>query len=229
MFDDYKILNFSVLSQYLTIFIHKNNCTQRVNHIMSAIISNINQLDLSKTYTYADYLLWQFSERVELIKGFIRKMSPAPSMVHQRVSMNLTIEIAGFFKKSPCSFFAAPFDVRLAIVTTIKDTTVVQPDLCVICDESKLDKQGCNGSPDLIIEIISPNNSKHDVDTKFKLYEEAGVLEYWIVEPYDKMILIYTLQNGKFIGLKPCTEGEKIASPLFPSLTIALEDVFYNV
>ena len=196
---------------------------------MSTVITDINQLDFSKTYTYADYLLWQFSDRVELIKGFIRKMSPAPSMVHQRVSINLTLEIASIFKKSSCSFFAAPFDVRLPIATAKKDTTVVQPDLCVICDESKLDKRGCNGAPDLMIEIISPKNSKHDVDTKFKLYEEAGVLEYWIVEPYDKMILIYTLKDGKYIGLKPYTVGEILASPLFPNLQIALEDVFYNV
>ena len=95
--------------------------------------------------------------------------------------------------------------------------------------ESKLDERGCNGVPDLMIEIISPNNSKHDVDTKFKLYQEAGVLEYWIVAPYNKIIFIYTLVNEKFIGLKPFSIGEKIESPLFPQMNIALDDVFYNV
>lgn len=196
---------------------------------MSAVISNINQLDLSKTYTYADYLLWQFSERVELIKGYILKMSPAPSMVHQTVSMNLSVSIATVLKNKSCRYFAAPFDVRLPIKSEKKDTTVVQPDLCIICDEAKLDKRGCNGAPDLIIEIISMKNSKHDVDTKFKLYEESGVLEYWIIEPYDKILLIYTLIDGKYIGLKPFSEGEKIASPLFPEMQIELEDVFYRV
>ncbi len=196
---------------------------------MSTIITNIDQLDLSKTYTYSDYLLWQFSERVELIKGFILKMSPAPSMKHQKVSMNITVEISSYLKKSSCNLFAAPFDVRLPIKSAKKDTTVVQPDLCVICDESKLDERGCNGVPDLMIEIISPNNSKHDVDTKFKLYEEAGVLEYWIVEPYDKIILIYTRVNEKFIGLKPFSLGEKIDSPLFPEMKIELDDIFYKV
>jgi Uma2 family endonuclease len=196
---------------------------------MSAIITNINQLDLNKTYSYSDYLLWQFQERVELIKGFIMKMSPAPSMVHQRISNNLSFELNNYFRRKPCDVFQAPFDVRLPIASAKKDTTVVQPDLCIICDENKLDARGCNGSPDLIIEIISPNNSKHDVDTKFKLYQEAGVKEYWLVEPNDKMILIYTLINGKYIGLKPFTEGEKIESPLFPELDIALEDVFYKV
>ena len=170
---------------------------------MSNIITNIDQLDFSKTYTYADYLLWQFSERVELIKGFIKKMSPAPSMIHQTVSSNLNGIFYNNFKQSNCRFYAAPFDVRLPIKTVQKDTTVVQPDLCVVCDVSKLDKRGCNGAPDLIVEIISPNNSKHDISTKFKLYEEAEVQEYWIVEPYDKIIFIYTLVDGKYIGLQP--------------------------
>lgn len=194
-----------------------------------AVITQFSDLDLSKTYTYSDYLLWQFQERVELIKGFIMKMSPAPSMVHQRISNNLSFELNNYFRRKPCDVFQAPFDVRLPIASAKKDTTVVQPDLCIICDESKLDTRGCNGSPDLIIEIISSSNSKHDVDTKFKLYQEAGVKEYWLVEPNDKMILIYTLINGKYIGLKPFTEGEKIESPLFPELDIALEDVFYKV
>jgi Uma2 family endonuclease len=196
---------------------------------MIRIITNIDQLDFSKTYTYADYLLWQFSERVELIKGFIRKMSPAPSMIHQRVSSNLHGVFYQNFNRKTCSFFAAPFDVRLPIKTEKKDTTVVQPDLCVIRDESKLDKRGCNGEPDLIVEIISPNNSKHDVSTKFKLYQEAEVKEYWIVEPYDKIVFIFTLIDGKYIGLRPFGSDEKIESPLFPELLMSTEEVFYNV
>ena len=196
---------------------------------MSTIITNINQLDFSKTYSYADYLLWQFSERVELIKGFIKKMSPAPSMIYQTVSMNLSVAIAKNFHRQPCLFFAAPFDVRLPIKTEKKDTTIVQPDLCVIYDDSKLDQRGCNGAPDLIVEIISPNNSKHDVSTKFKLYQEAEVKEYWIVEPYNKIVFIYTLIDGKYIGLKPFGADEKIESPLFSELLMSTEAVFYNV
>jgi len=196
---------------------------------MGTLITDINQLDFSKTYSYADYLLWQFNERVELIKGKIFKMSPAPSMIHQTVSMNLSVAIATNFKNKPCRFFAAPFDVRLPLKNKTKETTIVQPDLCIICDESKLDAKGCNGSPDLIIEIISQNNSKHDVSTKFKLYEEAEVKEYWIVEPYDKIVLIYTLIDGKYIGLQPFSIDEFIKSPLFPDLGISLNEVFYKV
>jgi Uma2 family endonuclease len=191
-----------------------------------SIVTNFSDLDLTKQYTYADYLLWQFSERVELIKGFIVKMSPAPNRFHQRVSRNITVIFDKNFRKKHCNFYAAPFDVRLPIPSKKKDTTVVQPDFCLICDASKLDDAGCNGTPDLVIEILSPNNSKHDLDIKFKLYEEAGVLEYWIVEPVEKMILVYTLQNGKYIGLPPLIEGKNVVSPLFSEIQIEVKDVF---
>ena len=194
-----------------------------------AIVTKLSDLDLTKQYSYSDYLQWQFQERIELIKGFLLKMSPATSMVHQTIVNNLTGVFYVNFKKMPCRVFQAPFDVRLAMPSAKKDSTVVRPDLCIICDESKLDARGCNGAPDLMVEIVSPNNRKHDVHTKFNLYQEAGIKEYWIVEPNDKMILVYTLVNGVFIGLKPQVEGEKVTSPLFPELNIALEDVFYNV
>jgi Uma2 family endonuclease len=194
-----------------------------------AIITNFSDLDLTKQYSYSDYLLWQFQERVELIKGFIRKMSPVPSMVHQTIVNNLTGIFYIHFKNKSCRVFQAPFDVRLAIPSTKKDSTVIQPDLCIICDESKLDSRGCNGSPDLMVEILSSKNSKHDVHTKFNLYQEAGVKEYWIIEPNDKLILVYTLVNEIFIGLKPQVEGEKITSPLFPELDIDVADIFFKV
>jgi Uma2 family endonuclease len=193
------------------------------------IVKNFSDLDLTKTYTYSDYLLWQFSERVELIKGYIRKMSPAPSRNHQQLTVNITIKLDQHFHNKPCRYYPAPFDVRLPIKSAKKDTTVVQPDFCVICDENKLDEKGCNGAPDLIVEIISPNNSKHDIHTKFNLYLEAGVKEYWLIEPADRMILIYSLKNGEYIGQKPLVEDENIKSPLFPELNIAVEDIFYRV
>ncbi|MES2616438.1 MAG: Uma2 family endonuclease [Bacteroidota bacterium] len=188
------------------------------------------QLDLDGTYTYTDYLRWQFKERVELIKGKIRKMSPTPSILHQKISYNITGILYNIFKNQPCQCFAAPFDVRLPIPSAQKDTTVVQPDLCIICDLSKLnDLRGCNGAPDLIIEILSPGNTKHEINTKFSLYEESGVKEYWLVEHNDKAIFIYTLINEKYIGLQPLTEGQIITSPLFPEMKIAVDDVFEGV
>ena len=192
-------------------------------------VLNFSDLDLTKQYSYADYMLWQFQERVELIKGFILKMSPAPNRFHQTVSKNVSFKIYSFFEKHPCNVFVAPFDVRLPVKSKKKDSTVVQPDLCVICDESKLDTQGCNGAPDLIVEIISPNNKKHDIETKYNLYQEAGVLEYWIIEPQERIVLVYTLKDGKYIGLQPKIEGNIIESVLFPDLKISVDDAFYRV
>ena len=192
-------------------------------------VLNFSDLDLTKQYSYSDYMRWQFQERVELIKGFILKMSPAPNRFHQTVSKNVSFKIYSFFEKQLCNVFVAPFDVRLPIKSTKKDSTVVQPDLCVICDESKLDTQGCNGAPDLIVEIISPNNKKHDIETKYNLYQEAGVLEYWIIEPQERIVLVYTLKDGKYIGLQSKIEGNIIESVLFPDLKISVDDAFYRV
>ena len=194
-----------------------------------SIVTKFSDLDLNKVYTYADYLTWQFDERVELIKGFIRKMSPAPSRKHQTLSLKLSVLLYNFLDKSKCNLFVAPFDVRLPIPSKKKDTTVVQPDLCIICDESKLDDQGCNGAPDLIVEILSPFNTKHDLDTKFRLYEEAGVKEYWIVQPTDQNILVYYLVDNKYYGSKPFVTEEFIESKVFPDLKINVSDVFENI
>jgi Uma2 family endonuclease len=193
-------------------------------------ITNISELDFSKIYSYADYLKWQFDERIEIIKGKILEMS-APSIKHQEVSVNLTGIFRTTFHKHPCKLFHAPFDVRL--VNKKKSTsdkqvhTVVQPDLCVICDLEKLkDGRGCLGSPDLVIEILSPGNSTREMKTKFDLYEENEIQEYWLVEPLQESILIYVLKEGKYIGLRPFTIEDIISSPTFPSLKIAVKEVF---
>jgi Uma2 family endonuclease len=192
--------------------------------------SNAEEPDLAGYYNYADYLQWSFEGMVELINGKIFKMASAPSTKHQTVSLNLAIEIGNYLKKEACKLFVAPFDVRLSKFKEDKlIDSVVQPDLCIICDESKLDDYGCNGAPDLIVEIVSPNNSKYDVDTKFRLYQEAGVMEYWIVQTEMKTVLVYRLQDGVYVGSKPFSEGEIIESPLFPEMKIAVDEVFYRV
>lgn len=124
----------------------------------------------------------------------------------------------------------APFDVRLLNTKKSKKDsdvyTVVQPDLCVICDENKLDSRGAIGAPDLMIEILSPGNSKKEMSHKYELYQEAGVLEYWIVNLVDKTIFIYTLKDGIFIGQQPLIEESKMKSPLFPQLDFTLSELF---
>jgi Uma2 family endonuclease len=197
---------------------------------MSPDITSIDQLDLNKKYSYSDYLLWKFSERIELIKGKVFKMSPAPNTNHQRISMKLTRELDRYFYGLPCELFVAPFDVRLVNFkkssTNKQITTVVQPDLCIVCDKDKIDDRGCIGSPDLIIEILSPGNSSKEMDIKFDLYEENLVKEYWIVNPEEKTVLIYTLKGKKYYGLKPFVIENEIYSIIFPELKFQLNKIF---
>lgn len=197
---------------------------------MSKVITNINELNPDGTYSYADYLLWQFKERVELIKGKIFKMGAVSNTKHQKVSLKLTIHLDKKLRKKPCSMFAAPFDVRLINYKKSSEDnkvqTVVQPDLCVICDEQKLDEKGCIGAPDLVIEILSPGNTEKEMNIKFDLYQENGVREYWMVDTTDKAIFTYVLENGKFIGLKPFTVDMQMQSFIFPELKFKVKELF---
>jgi Uma2 family endonuclease len=193
------------------------------------MITSLKQLDLNKQYSYADYLKWEIKERVELFKGFVRQMS-APSRIHQKLSWNLERQMDRYFESKKCDIYHAPFDVRLTVFDKTKDKeilTVVQPDICMICDEKKLDKRGCLGSPDLIVEIQSPGNTKREMKDKFELYEEAGVREYWIVDSVQNFVLIYYLNEaGKYIGTKPYSQEEIFNSVIFPELEIDLNKVF---
>ncbi|WP_144283698.1 Uma2 family endonuclease [Chryseobacterium echinoideorum] len=188
-------------------------------------ITSLSQLDMNASYTYADYLMWKLKERVELFKGKILKMSPAPSPMHQKISQKINQALYSYFEKSPCELFYAPFDVRLPSKTG-EIITVVQPDLCVICDRNKIDDKGCLGAPDLIIEILSPGNSKKEMNLKFSLYEESGVSEYWVVDPSEKFILIYSLENGEYISRKPVADGEMLQSIKFKDLTFSTQDLY---
>lgn len=194
-------------------------------------ITSLDQLDPNGAYTYADYLLWQFNERVELLRGKIREMA-APNRRHQGISQNLSHFLGNALWKSSCKVYVAPFDVRLTRFSELKNqdvSTVVQPDLCVICDPAKLDKRGCIGAPDLIIEILSPGNSRTEMRDKFDLYQEGGVLEYWVVNPTERMIQVWKLnEQGFYIGLPPIIEGDILKTPIIPTLEVIVTDVFMD-
>lgn len=194
-----------------------------------SVITSLSQLDPNGVYTYADYLLWQFEERVELLRGKIRQMS-APSRKHQGISGNLYRNIANALWKSSCKVYVAPFDVRLTRTRQNQEiTTVVQPDICVICDPTKLDDRGCLGAPDLIVEILSPGNSRTEMKDKFELYQEAGVLEYWVVSPIENMVQVWKLNDeGNYIGLPPKVEGDLLTTPIITNLEIDLTEIFEN-
>lgn len=194
-------------------------------------VTSLSDLDLEKTYTYADYLLWKFEERVELIRGRIFKMSPAPSEAHQWISSKISGLFYNFFqeKNHDCRFYAAPFDVRLSKRNAKNEeiTTVVQPDFTVLCDASKRDVRGCIGAPDLVVEILSPSNNKKEMQLKFSLYEENGIPEYWIIFPGEEILQQFVLdQESKYRLHKSYTAEDKLRSSVFPELEVGLEKVF---
>lgn len=193
--------------------------------------STVEEPDPSVTYTYADYLQWKFEERLELFRGKIFKLS-APNTKHQVIAGNLFYLTKSFLSKHECQVFIAPFDVRLPRKNRKKDneiTTVVQPDICIVCDPSKIDDRGCCGAPDLIVEILSPGNSKKEIKLKYQLYEEAGVKEYWIVNPAEENIVAFILnEQGKFSGLKMYAGEDIIQSIAVPGLNVNLTEIFTN-
>ncbi len=192
------------------------------------MITSIEKLDLSKKYTYADYLTWQLDEMVELIRGKVFKRSPAPSRLHQRISSNLLKTLFAKMGENPCQIFHAPFDVRLNKLESEHTDTVVQPDICIVCDLSKLDDKGCNGAPDWIIEIISKSTAQKDLKDKFELYQSAGVREYWIVQPVEGIVLPYFLKKGAYELPRPnpFVHGEKVPVHIFEDLEVDLSEVF---
>ena len=191
-------------------------------------ITNINQLDpINGLYTYAEYLLWKFEERVELLKGKLFKMS-VPSIDHQRVSRKLSTKIDNYLEGKRCEVFSAPFDVVLKNPNG-EDNTVLQPDLCVVCDPEKLaDGKRCYGAPDWVLEIVSPSNVEKELSKKMHIYEEAGVVEYWVLRPEEKELDIFVLQDNGYIGLKPRFAGEVVSPQKFPDLQINLSEIFSN-
>lgn len=187
-----------------------------------------SDLDVNKTYTYADYVKWAFDERLELIKGKIFKMSPAPGSVHQRISLRLSRWIGNYLEGKSCEAFTAPFDVRIPRLSSNDKEiiTVVQPDICVVCEPGKIDSKGCLGAPDIIVEILSPGNNKKELKNKYEVYEEAGVLEYWVIHPEEKTFLKYTLIKGTFQPSRLLTMGDNVTTDILPGYLLSLDDLF---
>jgi Uma2 family endonuclease len=194
----------------------------------------INKSD--KKWTYADYLTWDDGQRWELFEGEAHLMygpvglAPAPNRHHQELSGELFYQLFAHLKGKPCKVYGAPFDVRLADMQESSDNyveTVVQPDIVVVCDKAKLDERGCNGAPDLVIEIISPSTAKVDLTVKFDLYQKYGVKEYWIVHPMDKTLMVFKLQaDGRYGSPDRYADDGRVPVPLLGDLVIDLAEVF---
>jgi len=184
-------------------------------------------------HSYADYLTWTDDTMREIIDGIAYTFS-APFRNHARA-------ISIFFgkawshihrKKGKCEIYTAPFDVRLPTNGETDDDkiyNVVQPDICVVCDPSKLDERGCIGAPDLVVEVFSPSTGKRDMNEKFFLYEKAGVGEYWIVYPNDKAVTVFLLKGGKFNNgttYELINGAKKVPVKTLKGLVIDLEELF---
>ena len=177
---------------------------------------------MAGTYTVEDYfsLVPEGTNRWELIRGFF-EMSPAPLDIHQRVSADLQFLIHGHFMGKPCQVRSAPYDVILS-------NNVVQPDLCVICDLSKIKRKGCYGAPDMIVEIVSKSTRPRDLADKFTLYEEHSVSEYWVVFPDEQEVWKYVLDNDKYSDKELFVLNDILHSSIFPGLEINLIEIFEN-
>jgi len=191
----------------------------------------INAID-NKTYTYTDYLKFTDDEPVEIIDGRISAMSPAPSRIHQEIIMEIAYELKNYIKSNdgPCKVYPAPFDVILK-----KDDedirysqNIIQPDISVICDKNKLTDKGCSGSPDMIVEVVSPGNPRNDYIKKLSLYEEFKVREYWIVNPMEENILVYTLTLDGYGAPKMYTFSDKIKVNIYDNLEIDFKSLNLN-
>lgn len=180
------------------------------------------------TYTYADYLSWDIEEMVELIKGKVFRAAAAPRRVHQEIYGKVFNSFYNYLIGQPCKAYGAPFDVRLPVKSKKhKDIdTVVQPDICVVCDIEKLDDLGCVGAPDLIVEILSPGNNRKELRNKYEVYEESGVKEYWIIHPNEQTLMVNFLDNGTYISSRLYTVGDIVESRAITGFKLDLDNVF---
>ncbi len=188
-------------------------------------------IDYNRVYTYGDYLKLEIEEMVEVIRGKIFRMSPAPRVKHQAISSNIHFRLRQELEHKPCKVFHAPVDIVLPIENKKrnKSTTVVQPDICVICDPSIIEDKAVFGVPDFVVEIVADKNVKKDTQIKFDLYEEAGVKEYWIVFVDMRFVKIFILENGKYQRLNTFSEDDIIPVTTLPGLSISIDDIFEGV
>ena len=179
-------------------------------------------------YTFADVLSWDEDVRVELIEGLPYMMAP-PLRIHQEILMELSNQIKNYLNGKNCWVYPAPFGVRLFSRkedTPDREEDLLEPDITVVCDRDKLDKYGCKGAPDMIVEILSPSTLRRDRFEKYNLYERAGVREYWIVDPDRKLVQAMVLEDGQYHAPEVFTSEEKAPIAVLEGCVIDLAAVF---
>ena len=178
-------------------------------------------------FTYADYRQWADDERWELIDGVAHAMAPAPTIGHQTLTGQLFRQIDQALDGTPCRTLIAPVDVVLAAAgeTDEQAASVVQPDVLVVCDPAKVGEDRIRGAPDWIIEVLSPATARHDHLTKRALYERAGVREYWLVHPIDRVLTLYTLRDGRYGGPEIAEMAGERSPTIFPEIVIHWQEI----
>jgi len=179
-------------------------------------------LKLQERYTYQDYLSWETDVRYELLDGVAYALA-APVTKHQRIIGALYFQLRTFLTGKKCEVLLSPLDVRLS--AEICDTNVVQPDLLVVCDKNKIDDKGCNGAPDLIVEILSPSSVQIDLLKKYNIYLKAGVKEYWVVDPTNNIVHVFVLKDGNYFS-SIYGENDVISSHILEGCNIKISDIF---
>jgi len=181
---------------------------------------------IEEKFTYANYKAWELKpgERFEIIYGIAYAMS-APNSIHQEILMELSSQFHMYLRGKPCRAYPAPYDVRLFYQEDESDDTVVQPDIIVVCDEKKRGNEGCLGAPDLVVEILSPSNTAIEMERKFKLYQKAGVREYWIVDPENKGLTVHIFQENVILSRTYGSVG-LVPVSILPGLDITLDEIF---
>ena len=151
-------------------------------------------------HTYGDYLTWPEDVRYELIAGVAYLMSPAPTVRHQSIAGEIFRQLANALESHRCQVLIAPVDVVLPRADEVDERvdTVVQPDLLVVCDPAKIGEKRVRGAPDLVVEVLSPATAAHDMVLKRRIYEQAGVREYWLIHPIDRVLTVYRLEDREF-------------------------------
>ncbi|GHV32479.1 hypothetical protein FACS18949_03510 [Clostridia bacterium] len=178
--------------------------------------------ELGSYNAYEEYLALPEDVRAEFVNSRIIMMAQ-PTVVHQRIQRQLTLQLGGFLHGKHCELFTAPIGVHLTNKRG-KDE-VFEPDLIVVCDKNKLKKDGCYGAPDLIIEILSPSNRGYDRVIKFNKYLQAGVREYWIVDPEDISVNVNILRGGEYVS-KAYGEHDDAPVTVLPGCVISLSNIF---
>jgi len=185
----------------------------------------MNIPELNKLYLYKDTIQW--NGKWELINGTPFSMTPAPSTAHQHIVGEIYFALRSFFNTHSCRVFVAPFDVRFSEDDYYDNpNTVVQPDISVFCNVEQLDDKGGKGAPQLVVEVLSPSTALKDRNQKFKLYEQHGTQEYWIIDPTNQTIEVYGHANGYFGKRAVFGKDDSLQSFIFPEFTLDLVQIF---